>query len=178
MLLNRKFIIPFTRFCLIWQNSTFDILKKSWSYNLGLKHPAKNTFRTSLIQFSFKIPQSSNDSRSENHEVIPTVQENFINRHKNENESGAASEMEYKTNQEIQREYSVFSIDPGLPSYQSTLSETIKKILNDNLQVLSFRNSASSRKPLLSRDSPIGMDHDDNKYKRRVPGEIFSRWSR
>ncbi|XP_055607615.1 zinc finger protein-like 1 homolog [Uranotaenia lowii] len=38
---------------------------------------------------------------------------------------------------------------------------------------------ASSRRPLLPRESPIGgSDRDDNKYKRRTPAEIFSRWSR
>lgn len=38
---------------------------------------------------------------------------------------------------------------------------------------------ASSRRPLLARESPIGgSDRDDNKYKRRTPQEIFSRWSR
>ncbi|KAL5285359.1 ZFPL1 family protein [Megaselia abdita] len=39
--------------------------------------------------------------------------------------------------------------------------------------------SASSRRPLLPRQSPIGaVDRDDNKYQRRTPAEIFSRWSR
>lgn len=38
---------------------------------------------------------------------------------------------------------------------------------------------ASSRRPLLPRQTPIGgSDRDDNKYKRRTPAEIFSRWSR
>jgi len=38
---------------------------------------------------------------------------------------------------------------------------------------------ASSRRPLLPRQPPIGgTDRDDNKYKRRTPAEIFSRWSR
>ncbi|XP_031620215.1 zinc finger protein-like 1 homolog [Contarinia nasturtii] len=38
---------------------------------------------------------------------------------------------------------------------------------------------ASSRRPLLSREPPIGgVDRDENKYKRRTPAEIFSRWSR
>ncbi|XP_055622245.1 zinc finger protein-like 1 homolog isoform X2 [Toxorhynchites rutilus septentrionalis] len=38
---------------------------------------------------------------------------------------------------------------------------------------------ASSRRPLLARESPIGgSDRDDNKYKRRTPQEVFSRWSR
>ncbi|XP_054733350.1 zinc finger protein-like 1 homolog [Anastrepha obliqua] len=38
---------------------------------------------------------------------------------------------------------------------------------------------ASSRRPLLPRQSPIGgTDRDENKYKRRTPSEIFSRWSR
>jgi len=34
-------------------------------------------------------------------------------------------------------------------------------------------------RPLLYRESPIGgSDRDDNKYKRKTPQEIFSRWSR
>ncbi|XP_061400918.1 zinc finger protein-like 1 homolog [Musca vetustissima] len=38
---------------------------------------------------------------------------------------------------------------------------------------------ASSRRPLLPRQSPIGgTDRDENKYARRTPAEIFSRWSR
>lgn len=37
---------------------------------------------------------------------------------------------------------------------------------------------ASSRRPLLNREPPIGIDRDENKYKRRTPAEIFSRWSR
>lgn len=40
-------------------------------------------------------------------------------------------------------------------------------------------SQANSRRPLLPRQSPIGgTDRDDNKYKRRTPAEIFSRWSR
>ncbi|XP_052864085.1 zinc finger protein-like 1 homolog [Anopheles cruzii] len=41
-------------------------------------------------------------------------------------------------------------------------------------------NVANSRRTtLLSREAPIGgSDRDDNKYKRRTPQEIFSRWSR
>uniref|UniRef100_A0A2M4BV80 Zinc finger protein-like 1 homolog n=1 Tax=Anopheles marajoara TaxID=58244 RepID=A0A2M4BV80_9DIPT len=43
-----------------------------------------------------------------------------------------------------------------------------------------YVNVANSRRvTLLSRESPIGgSDRDDNKYKRRTPQEIFSRWSR
>ncbi|KAM7363690.1 zinc finger protein-like 1 homolog [Cochliomyia hominivorax] len=38
---------------------------------------------------------------------------------------------------------------------------------------------AGSRRPLLPRQSPIGgTDRDENKYARRTPAEIFSRWSR
>lgn len=37
---------------------------------------------------------------------------------------------------------------------------------------------ANSRRPLLSREPPIGLDRDENKYKRRTPAEVFSRWSR
>ncbi|XP_030369225.1 zinc finger protein-like 1 homolog [Scaptodrosophila lebanonensis] len=38
---------------------------------------------------------------------------------------------------------------------------------------------ASSRRPLLPRQSPIGgPDRDENKYKRRTPAELFSRWTR
>ncbi|KAL9899056.1 zinc finger protein-like 1 homolog [Glossina fuscipes fuscipes] len=38
---------------------------------------------------------------------------------------------------------------------------------------------ASSRRPLLARQSPIGgTDRDDNKYARRTTTEVFSRWSR
>lgn len=40
-------------------------------------------------------------------------------------------------------------------------------------------STASSRRPLLPRQSPIGgTDRDENKYARRTPAEIFSRWSR
>ncbi|XP_068157055.1 zinc finger protein-like 1 homolog [Drosophila tropicalis] len=39
--------------------------------------------------------------------------------------------------------------------------------------------NASSRRPLLPRQSPIGgTDRDDNKYQRRTPVEMFSRWTR
>uniref|UniRef100_A0A182IUE4 Zinc finger protein-like 1 homolog n=1 Tax=Anopheles atroparvus TaxID=41427 RepID=A0A182IUE4_ANOAO len=43
-----------------------------------------------------------------------------------------------------------------------------------------YVNVANSRRTtLLSREQPIGgSDRDDNKYKRRTPHEIFSRWSR
>ncbi|XP_058127815.1 zinc finger protein-like 1 homolog [Anopheles ziemanni] len=43
-----------------------------------------------------------------------------------------------------------------------------------------YVNVANSRRTnLLSREPPIGgSDRDDNKYKRRTPQEIFSRWSR
>ncbi|ALC47418.1 CG5382 [Drosophila busckii] len=38
---------------------------------------------------------------------------------------------------------------------------------------------ASSRRPLLPRQTPIGgTDRDDNKYQRRSPAELFSRWTR
>lgn len=49
--------------------------------------------------------------------------------------------------------------------------------VNNSAAALDFQ--ASSRRPLLARESPIGgSDRDDNKYKRRTPQEIFSRWSR
>lgn len=43
-----------------------------------------------------------------------------------------------------------------------------------------FSHTANSRRTtLLAREPPIGgSDRDDNKYKRRTPKEIFSRWSR
>ncbi|KAH8284371.1 hypothetical protein KR018_010609 [Drosophila ironensis] len=38
---------------------------------------------------------------------------------------------------------------------------------------------ASSRRPLLPRQPPIGgTDRDDNKYQRRSPAELLSRWTR
>lgn len=39
---------------------------------------------------------------------------------------------------------------------------------------------ANSRRPVLPREerSLLGSDRDDNKYKRKTPGEIFSKWSR
>lgn len=39
---------------------------------------------------------------------------------------------------------------------------------------------ANSRRPVVSREeqSLLGSDRDDNKYKRKTPGEIFSKWSR
>lgn len=47
----------------------------------------------------------------------------------------------------------------------------------NNPTALDFQ--ANSRRALLARESPIGgSDRDDNKYKRRTPQEIFSRWSR
>ncbi|XP_053698094.1 zinc finger protein-like 1 homolog [Sabethes cyaneus] len=49
--------------------------------------------------------------------------------------------------------------------------------VNSTASALDFQ--ASSRRPLLQRESPIGAsDRDDNKYKRRTPQEILSRWSR
>ncbi|KAH8310260.1 hypothetical protein KR044_000292 [Drosophila immigrans] len=40
-------------------------------------------------------------------------------------------------------------------------------------------HAASSRRPLLPRQSPIGgTDRDENKYQRRSPAELFSRWTR
>uniref|UniRef100_A0A7G3ATE1 Zinc finger protein-like 1 homolog n=1 Tax=Lutzomyia longipalpis TaxID=7200 RepID=A0A7G3ATE1_LUTLO len=39
--------------------------------------------------------------------------------------------------------------------------------------------NASSRRPLLAREPPIGAaDRDENKYKRRPIGEIVNRWTR
>lgn len=38
---------------------------------------------------------------------------------------------------------------------------------------------ANSRRPLLARESPIGAsDRDDDKYKRKTPLEVLSRWTR
>ncbi|EDW16346.1 zinc finger protein-like 1 homolog [Drosophila mojavensis] len=40
-------------------------------------------------------------------------------------------------------------------------------------------HGTSSRRPLLPRQPPIGgTDRDDNKYQRRSPAELFSRWTR
>ncbi|KAL7730329.1 hypothetical protein ACLKA6_016575 [Drosophila palustris] len=40
-------------------------------------------------------------------------------------------------------------------------------------------HATSSRRPLLPRQSPIGgTDRDENKYQRRTPAELFSRWTR
>ncbi|XP_052900623.1 zinc finger protein-like 1 homolog [Anopheles moucheti] len=54
--------------------------------------------------------------------------------------------------------------------------ETPHSVLNLDPYV----NIANSRRStLLAREPPIGgSDRDDNKYKRRTPKEIFSRWSR
>uniref|UniRef100_A0A182PTU6 Zinc finger protein-like 1 homolog n=1 Tax=Anopheles epiroticus TaxID=199890 RepID=A0A182PTU6_9DIPT len=54
--------------------------------------------------------------------------------------------------------------------------ETPHSVLNLDAYV----NIANSRRStLLAREPPIGgTDRDDNKYKRRTPKEIFSRWSR
>ncbi|XP_049288066.1 zinc finger protein-like 1 homolog [Anopheles funestus] len=54
--------------------------------------------------------------------------------------------------------------------------ETPHSVLNLDPYV----NIANSRRStLLTREPPIGgSDRDDNKYKRRTPKEIFSRWSR
>lgn len=52
-------------------------------------------------------------------------------------------------------------------------------LLMDSFNPPSTDIHANSRRPLLPRQSPIGgIDRDDNKYKRRTPAEIFSRWSR
>lgn len=88
-----------------------------------------------------------------------------------------------KTNREASRDYSVFSIDPNPSNFQSKQWLQIMIIqffflLDTTKSNVIFIYLASSRKPLLSRGTPIGMDHDDNKYKRRAPAEIFSRWSR
>lgn len=49
---------------------------------------------------------------------------------------------------------------------------------NNSAAVSEFQ-ATNSRRLLLARESPIGgSDRDDNKYKRRTPQEIFSRWSR
>ncbi|XP_058463846.1 zinc finger protein-like 1 homolog [Malaya genurostris] len=53
----------------------------------------------------------------------------------------------------------------------------IDAYVNNSVPALAFQ--ASSRRSLLQRESPIGAsDRDDNKYKRRTPQELFSRWSR
>uniref|UniRef100_A0A336M4K7 Zinc finger protein-like 1 homolog n=1 Tax=Culicoides sonorensis TaxID=179676 RepID=A0A336M4K7_CULSO len=46
--------------------------------------------------------------------------------------------------------------------------------------ILNIENDIrETRRPLLAREPPIGSsDRDDNKYQRRTPREIFSRWSR
>lgn len=52
-------------------------------------------------------------------------------------------------------------------------------LLMDAFNPPSNDSQANSRRPLMPRQSPIGgTDRDDNKYKRRTPAEIFSRWSR
>jgi hypothetical protein len=43
--------------------------------------------------------------------------------------------------------------------------------------VLNIENYSSSR-PLLQQREPTSVDRDENKYKRKTPQEIFSRWSR
>lgn len=46
-------------------------------------------------------------------------------------------------------------------------------------RIFPFPIATSSRRPLLPRQSPIGgTDRDDNKYQRRTPAELFSRWTR
>lgn len=47
-----------------------------------------------------------------------------------------------------------------------------------NIETAAPYYQASSRRPLLNREPPVGIDRDENKYKRRTPAEIFSRWSR
>jgi len=45
--------------------------------------------------------------------------------------------------------------------------------------VLNIEENYGSKRSLLAREPPIGAaDRDDNKYQRRTPREIFSRWSR
>lgn len=64
---------------------------------------------------------------------------------------------------------------------QSNSSSVAKPHSVLNIDSFSVANDfqASSRRPLLPRVSPIGgSDRDDNKYKKRTPAEIFSRWSR
>lgn len=61
----------------------------------------------------------------------------------------------------------------------SQLSNPHSVLLIDSNNQQSSDLHANSRRPLISRQSPIGsVDRDDNKYKRRTPAEIFSRWSR
>lgn len=74
----------------------------------------------------------------------------------------ASSMAQTRTNERPESPHSIVNMD----SY-----------VNNSSAAMDFH--ASSRRPLLARESPIGAaDRDDNKYKRRTPQEIFSRWSR
>lgn len=62
---------------------------------------------------------------------------------------------------------------------QNIATESPHSVVNMIESYSAVNEPMSSRRPLLQREQPIGAaDRDDNKYKRKTPQEIFSRWSR
>lgn len=102
-----------------------------------------------------QLPDTNFDGNS-----AQNLPSNYNNSHKNvnstiKNKSSASNSV---NNEAPKQQHSVLSIEPSAPTYFP---------------------ATNSRRPLLSRESPIGgSDRDDNKYKRRTPAEIFNRWSR
>jgi len=89
---------------------------------------------------------------------VPNQQTPQNNSNKNASIKNKSSAVNSNSHEQPKQQHSVLSIEPPVPTYFP---------------------AASSRRPLLHRESPIGgSDSDDNKYKRRTPAEIFNRWSR
>uniref|UniRef100_A0A0K8TLZ4 Zinc finger protein-like 1 homolog n=1 Tax=Tabanus bromius TaxID=304241 RepID=A0A0K8TLZ4_TABBR len=65
------------------------------------------------------------------------------------------------------------------PNNSNQVASTHSVVVMDSFSPPSSDLHASSRRQLSSKPNQIGgLDRDDNKYKRRTPAEIFSRWSR
>ncbi|XP_050071408.1 zinc finger protein-like 1 homolog [Anopheles maculipalpis] len=74
----------------------------------------------------------------------------------------------------------VMGIGSNSTNHASSSSKERPETPHSVLNLDPYVNIANSRRTtLLAREPPIGgSDRDDNKYKRRTPKEIFSRWSR
>lgn len=93
-------------------------------------------------------------------------------------EAGKYSSINGTTSAETSSQHSVLLMDAFNPPTSNEFSGGFC-VLNLTIFILWILFAASSRRPLLPRQSPIGaVDRDDNKYKRKTPAEIFSRWSR
>lgn len=94
----------------------------------------------------------------------------------------ASSMTQTRANERPESPHSIVNMESYVNSSTPAL-DFHGKLLSSSTQWICFCETitiaASSRRPLLARESPIGAsDRDDNKYKRRTPQEIFSRWSR